>query len=208
MLTRDEIDKAYRDLGNEKGWTFMACPEARLRSAEVAIVGTNPGGGGPKDSWVYGGIWSCEKTDDFAFDGDRMRPQIEAWHDLLGVARDATFCAQYVPFRSPGWSDLPRKSAALAFARRLWAPVLELSPASLFVTMGKVPGRQLATLMDAGPTFAQLYSGWGDEMIEVYVAPNGRSVVAMPHPSRYPLFGRGAESELAEQHFKAATGRV
>lgn len=214
MFTRDDIEAAYKALGYEKGWTFMACPEARLRSAEVVLVGMNPGGGGANDPWEYGGTWDVPEgnayyTEKWAAGGGEtaIQGQIKHWHRLLGLGENDSLCAHFIPFRSPGWDDLERKPQALAFGRRLWTEVLKASPASLFVTMGKLPAKHLAELIQARPV-AHLPTGWGKTLIDVYDSADGRRIVAMPHPSRYTLFGRGEASELAEQSFKAATGRA
>ena len=214
MLTREDIEAAYKDLGYRKGWTFMACPEARLRSAEVVLVGMNPGGGGENDSYNYGGTWDVPQGNAYyvekwgANGGEAAKQgQIKHWHELLGLGENETLCAYFVPFRSPGWADLPRRAEALEFGRRLWAGVIERSPASLFITMGKEPARQLAGLLQAR-NVATMPTGWGKQMIHVYDSPGSRRIVAMPHPSRFTLFGRGAASHTAKQSFKAATARA
>lgn len=214
MFTRDDIQKEYERLGHEKGWTFMACPEARLRTAEVVLVGMNPGGGSERDQYKYGGTWDVPEgnayyVEKWAAGGGEtaIQGQIKQWHRLLGLGEDETLCPHFVPFRSPGWADLPRKAEAVEFGRRLWNGVLKASPASLFITMGKEPGRQLAALLQA-QHWATLPTGWGRQTIEVYDSPDGRRIVAMPHPSRFTLFGRGEASATAEQSFKAAIDRT
>ena len=45
------------------------------------------------------------------------------------------------------------------------------------------------------------------QTIDIYVADDGRSIIGMPHPSRYTLFHRAdGESDLAEQNFLIALG--
>ena len=213
MLTQHDIQAEYERLGYDKGWTFMACPEARLTEAEVVLVGMNPGGGSDRDTYAYGGTWdvpggNAYYIEKWAAGGGEtpIQGQVRHWHRLLGLGEDETLCAHFVPFRSPGWGDLRHKAEAVAVGRRLWTELLQHSPASLFVTMGKLPARHLAELIHAKPV-ARLPTGWGRQMIDVYDSPGGRRIVAMPHPSRFTLFGRGEASALAEQSFKAATDR-
>lgn len=212
-FSASDIDQAYADLGHEYGWSFMATPAERLRSARVAIVGLNPGGGGPGDTYHYGHFW--DSVGENAYFDEKWGPddtdsplqvQVKEWHRLLELEPNDPLCIQFVPFRSPSWNSLPEKEKSLEFSRSLWKWVLEVSPATLFVTMGKLPAVYLADFMEARH-FAQLPTGWGRQLIDVYDAPSRRQIIAMPHPSRYRLFCRaGGASDLAEHSFRTATG--
>lgn len=211
---RDVIQAEYERLGYSRGWSFMATPERALREAQVAFVGLDPGGGGDADKYEYGELWDFPEGN--AYFMERWGPkgtetaiqrQVWRWHELLEIGAHDSLCAQFVPFRSPGWDALKRKGEALAFGRRLWTWVLSVSPATLFVTMGKEPARQLASITGARHV-AQLPTGWRPQIIDVWDTADGRRIVGMPHPSRYTLFGRAnSASELAEESFRAATER-
>ena len=212
-FTRQDIDAEYHRLGYQRGWSFMACPEARLRDARVAIVGLNPGGGGPGDNYQYQGLWdepagNCYYRERWGPGGQPtpLQRQIWAWHDELGLGPDDSFCAQFVPFRSPDWRRLERKPEAVHFGERLWRWVLSVSPAEILVTMGKLPAAYLAEATTATRWASRLPTGWGRQGIDVYDTADGRRIVAMPHPGRYGLFGRGEASETARTSFRAATG--
>jgi hypothetical protein len=206
MYNRDVVQAAYQDLGYQYGWTFMMTPEHTLREAEVAFIGLNPGGGEPDDQYRYDGIWSVEEGNAYFSgwtDGAPMTPiqiQLQHWHSQFGVEPDSSFCAQFVPFRSPNWGGLEKKPEALAFAVGLWAWALSNSPAKLLITMGKKPALYLANLLEAR-NVAHLGTGWGNQSIDVYEG-SGYRIVAMPHPSRFKLFGRGERSEIAQASLK------
>jgi hypothetical protein len=209
-ITRDSIAARYRALGYQKGWGFVACPEKRLYEAEVAIVGLNPGGGGADDAFVYSEVWDTPEGNAYfkqkwGKNGAEtpVQGQVRAWHRVLGLSEDETLCAQFIPFRSPDYARLGNQAEAIAFARELWTWVLDESPATLFITMGKLAGWHIADLL-GGRLVAQLPTGWKRQMIDVYYSPSKRRVVAMPHPSRFTLFDRGAPSEIAEQSLRAA----
>lgn len=214
VLGPDMIQAEYERLGYNRGWSFMATPELTMRKAEVAFVGLNPGGGGEQDTFEYQAIWDFPGGN--AYFNERWGPnntetaiqrQIWKWHKLLGISPAESFCAHFIPFRSPTWDALKRKDEAVAFGRRLWVQVLDVSPASLFVTMGKEPARQLASVMDA-KRVAPFATGWGNQMIDIWDSPDGRRVMGMPHPSRYTLFGRnGSASDMAEENFLLGAGR-
>jgi len=212
-FSASDIDEAYADLGHQYGWSFMGTPTERLRTAQVAIVGLNPGGGGEGDPYNYGRFWAsdginCYFDEQWGTGGTDtpLQTQVKEWHRLLKLEPSDPLCIQFVPFRSPDWNRLPEKAASIEFARSLWAWVLDTSPAQLFITMGKLPASYLAELMGA-KRFARLSTGWGNQLIDVYDAPGGRRIVAMPHPSRYRLFCRGQASETANESFRAATDR-
>ena len=76
------IDAKYRELGYQKGWNFLACREERLRDAEVAIVGLNPGGGGDGDDYAYTGVWSCTNNS-YCNDPSRLRDQVREWQFVI-----------------------------------------------------------------------------------------------------------------------------
>ena len=206
------VQAEYERLGYRSGWTFLGTPEHTLRSQRVGFVGLNPGGGGPNDDYEYRGIWDVPAGNGY-FD-ERWGPnetyspiqlQVQKWHELLELGPTDAFCAQLIPFRSPSWSSLTGKSDALEFASKLWGWVFQVSPATLFVTMGKRPAHLLSHLLD-GKLVARLPTGWGSQTMEVWDAPNGRRVVGMPHPSRHTLFNRAkGASHLAETSFRVAT---
>lgn len=204
-FTSDVIQTAYENLGYTKGSNFLACRSERLRDASVAIVGLNPGGGGDDDPYTFVGVPHCENNS-FCEDESKMRDQVREWHRVLKAEREETLCAQFIPFRSPDMKRLHNKGAAIAFARELWSEVLEVSPATLFLVMGKEAAWHLADLLSARPVARNLPTGWVGQTIDVYDSPDGRRVVAMPHPSRFKLFGRGEISAIAEESLRAAVG--
>jgi hypothetical protein len=77
----------------------------------------------------------------------------------------------------------------LDFGRRLWAWVLSVSPATLFLCLGEKAAKGIAGLI--GGEFERCYpAGWGAVTIGRYVGADGRVAVRLPHLSRYRLFGR------------------
>lgn len=207
------IQAKYADLKFKSGWTFLCCHEDRLRDARIAIVGLNPGG--RDDEGPYGSQWATGENPYYAerwgkdasgkSAHDRLQLQIQKWHDLAGVTENETLCAQFAPFRSRDWAGVKdQERAVLDFSRELWCWVLANAAATTYLTMGKVPGQQIATLLGAEPC-ASLPTGWGKQKIEVYRNGDGRRVVAMPHPSRFTLFDRAdGASAVAEASFAEA----
>jgi hypothetical protein len=208
----DVIATEYERLGYRHGWTFMMTPEARMRDAAVAFIGLNPGGGGPGDNHEYAQTWDCsgnayftEKWGPGATDFG-IQAQVKAWHRILCLSEDDTWCAQLVPFRSRDWNALAHRNEALAFSAGLWRWALDQSPATLLVTMGRKTADALVALLD-GKHVASMPTGWGAASINVWDTPTGKRIVGMPHPSRYKLFNRGDDlSVVAERSFRVAAG--
>lgn len=213
------IQARYNSLGFRSGWTFLCCNEDRLKDARVAIVGLNPGG--RDDEGEYGTHWTTHHNPYFEeyWGGkdasgrgwhDRLQLQIQEWHRLAGIAKDESLCAYFVPFRTQGWEGVSKcadgEAKVLEFSRNLWAAVVSSCSAQVFITMGKMPARELATLLHASRRPCKLNTGWGTAKIDLYIADDGRRVIGMPHPSRYTLFCRGSQSDIAKQNFLLALG--
>jgi hypothetical protein len=175
------------------GWSFMYTPESALERAKVVLAGLNPGGR-LKDQpgeWDYrGGVnaYLDEAWEGYPKGGDPLQQQVAALVNVLHVQPNEVFAANFVPFRSPSWGELPDKEAALAFGRRLLTDLLERTPARLFVTLGKEAGREIAALL--GARHVQQHSvDWDPQSMDEFVAPDGRTVLALPHLSRFRIFG-------------------
>ena len=79
--------------------------------------------------------------------------------------------------------------------------------ARLFVSLGKQSGHELATSLEA--CFVRQHQvEWGRQQIDEYVAPDGRTVLALPHLSRFQIFGAKRTSaakvvnEVAQRFFR------
>ncbi len=174
------------------GWSFMYTPEAALKSAKVVLVGLNPGGNDEdqQSSWEHDGINAY--VDQPWGKGKRLNPlqqQVGLLFAALGVRPDEVFAANLLPFRSPSWRELPGKEGALEFGRRLWKDdLLPRTPARLFVCIGKQPGQELAALLGAASPPMKHEVEWGKQSLDEYVAPDGRTVLALPHLSRFRVF--------------------
>lgn len=206
----DAIDDVYESLGHQWGWSFLAGPESQLYEAETVIVGLNPARAKGDRREDYGGHWDVPEGNIYfnrrwggGDDYSRLQKQLIRWHELLDLGPTQTIGANFVPFRSRNWAELASPTQSVQFADVLWRDVVAVTPARLFIAMGKDAAWYLARTLGADP-IAHLDAGWGKQVIDVYQAPGGRRVVAMPHPARFGLFGRGAISGAAESSFAAA----
>ena len=209
-MTPRDIQAEYDRLGYKAGWSFMYGPEARMRDANVAFVGLNPAG--PEDSgrnwdfpanayhhqkWAAGGMaWSP------------LQHQVDALFRALQVSPDQVFAAQFVPFRSPDLARLGHQAEAFAFGRQLWTWVLERTPATLFLCLGRDVTREVVALTGAKAD-GTWPTGWGRQTFKRYVAP-GKVIVGLPHLSRFQVFGRqnGGAEDIVERLREAARAPV
>ena len=173
------------------GWSFMYTPESALARAKVVLIGLNPGGSqnDPPPAWEHAGV-NAYVDQPWGSDGglNPLQQQVGLLLQTIGVKPDEVFAANLVPFRSPSWSVLPDKEGALTFGRTIWRDLLARTPARLFVSLGKRSGQEVAALLDADYSHAQTVE-WGLQSIDEYVAPDGRTVLALPHLSRFRIFG-------------------
>jgi len=207
-MDADRVQSEHDRLGYRLGWRFMTAPSANRLTSRVALVGLNPGG---KENYEADNSerWSTEKGSSYVIEawpgrprgGDPLQVQVQRMCKLIGADPHQTFSAQFVPFRSDAWDQLPRRPEALMFASDLWAWALQDAPAEIFLCLGKgvvAPG--IARLIGAQQV-APSPSGWGDISIDRYATRTGRLVLGLPHLGRFKLFG----NRMRDEAFLAAT---
>ena len=202
-----DISAEYRRLGYRLGWTFMMTPAERLEKASVCVVGLNPGGSEPGAE-----IWSCEQGNAYHTEKNWGAPgnqgyvplqlQVQEMVRLLDLGPDDYLAAQFIPFRSRSYASLERATEAVEFGKKLWTEVLAVSPARLFLCLGNEVTQHLVRLTRAqarpGPS---LCTGWRATTIGCYQTSSNeaamRTIVRLPHLSRYRIFGRFERYEQA-----------
>ena len=193
------------------GWSFMYTPEAAITSARAMLVGLNPGGEqiGEPGQWDYKtgvNAYIDESWNGRAAGQAPLQQQVARLFASAGLDVGDVFAANLVPFRSPTWAKLPEAEQALDWSlRTLWPQVLDSSSARLFMSLGKRPGREVAKLLKAVP-IDRHHVSWGNQSIEEFESADGRVVLAMPHLSRFQIFGR--TTGTAEKVVSAAASRA
>lgn len=184
----------YHRLGYKLGWIFAMTPLKWLFTAKTMMIGLNPGGGGDEHDSTDA-CWECPDgnaylNDRYVSGSDALTPlqtQVAALHKLLALGPEDVFAAQFIPFRSPSFVELPNYNDALAFARKLWSWALPQSPATLFLCLGDYTAQQVSCLIGARYE-REWCSGWGMTQVRRYISSDGKIVVGFPHFSRYQLF--------------------
>lgn len=196
-MSPEDIQASYDAFGLTQGWRFLTSPQRTLESARVAIVTLNPGGErdlerGLAERWSCeaGSAYRVESWGDQAVGADPLQRQIQRLCQMLGEAPDDVLSGHFVPFRSRDWASLPRCDEAALFGLELWRWVLARAPARLIVCIGKtVAGDGIAAAAGDALQLAPVPTGWGSTTIDRYLTADGRRIVALPHLSRFRLFG-------------------
>ena len=198
------IDAAAAEQGHTLGWRFMMSPPETASTAKLLMVFLNPGGSEdhlqyPKWAPETGNCYRTEQWLTYEKGKAPLQLQIQKLWELLGLDDRDAFCANYVPFRSPNWQAMGcRREQAEAFGERLWAWLLPQLAYERVICVGKaLPGRAIARLLGAGKPEA-LPVGWGKVNAERYRLPNGKTLIALPHLSRFRIFNRDKGKGIAE----------
>jgi len=226
----ERIEEAYRRLGHQLGWRFLACPARMLApQTRLAFVGLNPAGSryeSPQPSQEKGNAYRVEG---WAPDGGwnalqvqvgRLYQEIAARSDAGVSARelmDATLAMNFCPFRSPEWRELPKRRESVAFSQGLWIDILDLADPDVVVCLGDVE-RHLKPVMERkglrlveAPTVKPV--GWSNRTYSLsrYASERGETlIVRIPHLSHHKIFSRPqcrrAVDDFTTAIAQAATG--
>lgn len=190
-----QIEMEYRRLGYECGWRFLTCPRDHMKQSKLLLVGLNPGGSrhDPMGSWSQecGSAYRVESWDNKPIGKSRLQLQMQAMFRLLGLNDEDVFSAQFVPFRSPSWKALKHKAEAIRFAEKLWEWLLPQVSFERVVVMGKNDAAKAMAWLLKASLETSLPVGWGKQTADRYRLPDGRLLIALPHPSRFGIFDRG-----------------
>lgn len=198
-----EIESEALRLGYEMGWRFITCPQRNAESAKLLFVTLNPGGRQSRDrSWSHeaGSAYRVESWEGGEPGQNRLQKQVQAMFQFLGLRDEEVFSAYYVPFRSPSWNELPRRDEAEIFARGLWSWLLPKVSFDKVVCMGRGTAKAMITLTNARYE-KSVRVNWGNVTAERYRLPDGRPLFALPHMSRYAIFGRTESRASLEELF-------
>lgn len=200
-----EVEKECRRLGYRSGWRFITCPQANAAHAKLLLVTLNPAGRqihGPSWSQEEGSAYTVESWNGLAPGAASLQQQVQRMFAFLGLREDEVFSAHYVPFRSPSWAELNRKEEAEAFGQKLWTRLQPTLNFERIVCIGKdKPGRPIARLFGA-ELECSLPVGWGTITADRYRMPDGRTLTALPHLSRFALFGRPQGEQALTELFE------
>jgi hypothetical protein len=194
----DRLVAAEKALGLRDGFRFVYGPWDSLATGRVAFLSLNPGRA-PSDTLMR--EVSDERGNSYAVERlttvSPITDQALRCFAFLGVDPDEVLTGVVCPFRTPSWTDLSgaQKHDALKFGRRFWEQPLSRPGLELIVTCSNEATTAVTDWLDARLE-ESLPAGWGDIRIHRFRSRSGVPIVALPHLSRFRLFGR-PESERA-----------
>jgi hypothetical protein len=207
-----EIGHEYERLGHQLGWRFLGVPKRVLHAPSlIAFIATHPGGsweppGHPRASCEAGNWYTTEAWPDYGVGEAPLQRQARLMFQRIaertGLATNGdelltqSLVSNLVPFRSPSFTELPRRPESLRFARRLWARVLSHALPSLVICLGRVTETAMIQLLPSALTVehhdtATFPTGWGDYAATVHrfkADAHKTTIVTLPHLSRFSLF--------------------
>jgi hypothetical protein len=190
-----EIQDEHDRLGHRLGWRWLATPMSTLHSASVAIITLNPGG-----KYYEAPILSCENGNAY-FDeswkgrlagSDPLQIQIQRLIALSGAAKANVCIGHLVPFRSPDWSSLDRKRESTTYGFSLWDGAIRASQFKTIFMIGNDTTQALTERLGAR-LIGYVQTGWGSVAASHWSSGNGRTLIGLPHLSRFAVLGRNTE---------------
>ncbi len=192
-LTRIETALGLRD-----GFRFVYGPWSTLNSGRIAFLSLNPGRApsGTKAREV-----SDERGNSYAVEQHTtlspITDQALRSFEFFGAAPQEVLTGVVCPFRTPAWNDLSRqqRTEALTLGRAFWEEPLNRPELELIICCSNEATRAVTGWMGA-QLEASRPAGWGNIQIHRYRTRVGTPILALPHLSRFRLFGR-PQSEAA-----------
>ena len=224
-----DIDAAYQKLGHTLGWRFLSVSRSVLDGpVRVALITINPAGrvipaDHPWASCEDGCSYLVERWDDAPAGRSTLQVQVQEMFALLhasirfvGSVRELmeqSLIAHFVPFRSPRFAELPRKSESLALGRQLWAKLLPRTSPRVIICLGRDVQRELRQLIPRAMSAMHVSceshrTGWGNYTadIDTFRAEYGAvRLLFLPHLSTWTLFTSPTSKANMPSIIQAAT---
>lgn len=201
------IEAMYVAKGYDLGWRLLAGPWSTLEAAKTALITMNPGGKIPEAPLVSveeGSAYVVETWGAAERGQSQLQVQIQKLFKLVGADPVGVLSGYFVPFRSPGWSDLDHKEEALAFGTELWRDLLGDHRPQLTLTLGRPIYERMRNLLAAKEVLAGP-AGWGAVQLRASQYQGG-VLIGLPHLSRFALMGDVSREENLLAFINAAQG--
>ena len=214
----ESIERAYNQLGHTIGWRFLTGPRATLSpKTTIGFVTLNPGGNSepadhPRASSEAGSAYLIETWPGSSRGAAPLQMQVQALFSSMArhlgyegslstFMNQRVLSSHLIPFRSPRFADLPRRSESMAFAQSLWADILTHWRPRILLTIDREAFKNLNSILlqlGARQTDSQHFdTGWGTYQAEAarLITPDSSGALTLarlPHLSTFKLFSRAA----------------
>lgn len=193
------IEDEYKRLGYGIGWRLLASPKTTLKSANIALIGLNPGGDRdypehPRFSMPVGkSSYVDEKWGNHQRGKAPLQNQVRSIFTKLGAEPHEVLCGEFIPFRSRNYRELAHKKEARAFARELWRDIFAETKPELIMAMGMVAFEELNNLL-GGVEAKKIPINWGRVKAR-HTVYSDTTLVGIPHLSQYRFINREESQE-------------
>lgn len=200
------IEMEYMNLGHRRGWRFLTSSlESFGPESRILLLSLNPGGHSeppdhPKASCEAGSAYRVECWPGYPAGRAPLQVQVQLLAKALGTSLDTLLSAYFVPFRSPNFASMHKAQESIDFAIRLWEGAMDSLSPNLVVCLGKETEKWFREVIGQPLSENQYPVGWGAHTALV-TRYRDRVVLALPHLSRFRVFGRSESGEALEQIF-------
>ena len=198
------IQSAYEASGNDLGWRFLYSPASVLSGARVAFISFQPSEPPHPDlpfefATMRGSGFATERWGEYRAGQSPSQRQVLGLFEALDVQPDEVLAGNFVPFRSPDWSALKDRRAALSFSRTLWSEVLAEAAPRLIIASGKHVGVRLEKMLGARRTLS-LPIGWGNVEATRSEFDTG-TLISLPDLGRIKIINRPQSTPALKRLF-------
>lgn len=184
---------------------LLSSIEAFDADPRLLVIGINPAGS--HDYPEHRGMFRYESENAYYTSGTPewvpMQRQVQAAMRELqrrigDTSDEAAFACKrivtgnFIPFRSPGEKALPTK--AFTFGRNLWRTVFSYWQPQYVLTYGDTARDEISALLGRWTGEKTFDCGWKGKQLTLREFDRGVRLLALPHLSRFRIFGR-SESE-------------
>jgi hypothetical protein len=195
---RHHLTTMEADLGLSDGFRFVYGPLSTLKTGRIAFLSLNPGRAPSATnlreiSDERGNSYDVERHTTLSPIADQA---LQAFA-FFGAEPNEVLTGVVCPFRTPSWGDLSRsqQTRALAIGHEFWKEPLERPDIDLIICCSNDATHAVTDWLGARLE-TSLPAGWGSVQVHLYRTPQGVPILALPHLSRFRLFGR-PQSEAA-----------
>lgn len=186
------------ELGLRDGFRFVYGPWATLQTGRIAFLSLNPGR--PPSGSVLRDV-SDERGNSYAVERHTTQSPITDQalraFSFFGAEPHEVLTGVVCSFRTSSWADLSKekRDRALELGRQFWEQPLQRQGLELIVCCSTEASQAAVSWLHARHE-ASAPAGWGNISIHRYRSKMGVPIIALPHLSRFRLFGR-PQSETA-----------
>lgn len=131
---------------------------------------------------------------------NKIQKRINDTRPLDRFAVNGIVSGNFVPFRSPRWSQLHAKKESIAFAQSLWGKVFSVWRPQFVVTFGGDALERMVGMLGVVREARDYDPKW-QSSLKVRVLTDGTRLLGLPHMSVFSIFGRSESEPALEEAF-------